>query len=170
MILTGCRPSSAMVQLWEDIDLKRRIIKIQNVKTGKRKKKPFYFFPIYSELKILLDEMKFKKNVEGRLFHQFKLNELNYTYPLSFWERAIRTLKLGKQISGHYTLKQIRSTTASFMVNDLGMDIYAVKKLLDHVDIKITEKHYAKLNLRKVRDELDDFSIDQFLEGKNEFE
>lgn len=170
LLLTGCRPSSAMVQLKEDIDLKRKVIKIKNVKTGKTKGKNYYLFPIYKELGNLLISAGVTQGDTGRLFHQFKLNELNYTYPLSFWERAMKVLKIAKHVRDYYTLKQIRSTTASFMVNVLGMKVYTVKKLLDHTDMKITDKHYLRLNLKNVREEMDDFSIDDFIEEVNRFE
>lgn len=165
MFLTGCRPSSAMVQLKEDIDFKRKILRIKNVKTGKKKKKEFYQFPLYPELEKLLLEMKPQGN--GRLFDMFKLNEMNYTYPLSFWERTVKVLKNMERISDLYTLKQIRSTTASFFINVLKMDIYTVKKLLDHTDIKITDKHYIKFNISLIRKEMFDVNMNDLLEDDN---
>lgn len=167
LLLTGCRPSSAMEQLVEHIDFKRKRIKIKNVKTGRNKKKLFYPFPLYKELGSLLREMKFNPEAKGRLFRQYKLNPLSYTSPLSFWERGIKVLKIAKHISNYYTLKQIRSTTASFMINVLGMKVLSVKRLLDHTDIKITDKHYISLNLKVVREEMDDFTIDKFLDEEN---
>lgn len=163
LVLTGCRPSSAMVQLKEDIDVKQKVIWIQNVKTGRKKNKKYYAFPIYKELGRLFVNMNFNQGDSGRLFQAYKLNELNYTYPLSFWERGIKVLKLTKRINNYYTMKQIRSTTASFLINVLKMKVYTVKKLLDHADIKITDKHYLKLNLKNVREEMDDFDLDDFI-------
>jgi integrase len=93
----------------------------------------------------------------------FKLNELNYTYPLSFWERGIKILKQGKLIREYYTLKQIRSTAASFLINVLKMDIYTVKKLLDHTNVGITDKHYIELNLNEVRKDMDDIELEDLL-------
>lgn len=167
LLLTGCRPSSAIVQLKENIDFKRKIITIKNVKTGKIKGKEFYKFPLYKELEKLIREAQVKPGDTGRLFHQFKLNELNYTYPLSFWERGIKVLKMHGKISQYYTLKQIRSTTASYLINVLKMDIYTVKKLLDHASVKVTDKHYLELNLKKVREYLDDFNFDEFMNDTN---
>ncbi|MBI1939140.1 MAG: tyrosine-type recombinase/integrase [Ignavibacteriales bacterium] len=170
LLLTGCRPSSAMVQLKEDVDLKQKVIRIQNVKTGKRKLRKVYQFPLYKELQTLLQKMDLKEGDTGRLFHQYKLNDVNYTYPLSFWERGMKILRLAKKIRDYYTLKQIRSTTASFLINVLQMKIYTVKKLLDHADLKITDKHYLKLNLKNVRIEMDNITIDDFLPDPNEFD
>jgi len=165
MLLTGCRPSSAMVQLKENIDFKRKIITIQNVKTGKKKGKPFYKFPLYQELEKLLTDAQVKPGDTGRLFHHFKLNELNYTYPLSFWERGIKLMKIAKQVSNYHTLKQIRSTTASFLINVLKMDVYTVKKLLDHAHVNVTDKHYIELNVGKVRKEMDDIELEDLLDN-----
>jgi len=78
----------------------------------------------------------------------------------------MKVLKLAKRINNYYTLRQIRSTTASFLINILGMKVYTVKKLLDHADMKITDKHYLTLNLKKVRNEMDDFDLDDFLPNK----
>lgn len=167
MLLTGCRPSSAMVQLKEDIDLKRKVIKIKNVKTGKKKNKEYFQFPIYKELKLLLEEMGVKQGDTGRLFHQFKLNELNYTYPLSFWERGIKSLKIGKKVQQYYIMKQIRPTTASFMINVLKVDAFTVQKLLDHTDIKITDKHYIKKKISESRKLMDDFNLNDFIDDSN---
>lgn len=162
MFLTGCRPSSAMVQLKEDLDFKRKILRIKNVKSGKKKKKEFYQFPMYLELEKLLQLMKPQGN--GRLFDMIKLNEVNYTYPLTFWERAIKELKNAGKISEYYTLKQIRSTTASYFINIMRMDIFTVKKLLDHSDIKVTDKHYIKFNVAKIREILMDISLNDLID------
>lgn len=164
MLLTGVRPSSAMVQRIEDIDLRGRVIKIQNVKTGSKKKQETYPFPIYGELYRLLTEMGIMQGMTGRLFSYFKLNETNYTYPLSFWERAIALLLSRCSISKKYTLKQIRSTFANFVAEMFNLETFEVQKLLDHADIKTTGKHYRRLNLRKVRNDLDDLTFNDFLD------
>lgn len=67
MFLTGCRPSSEIVQLKKDIDLKEKFITIRNVKTGRRKKKPFYQFPLYPELLDLVKNI-LKDSLEKKTF------------------------------------------------------------------------------------------------------
>ena len=77
-------------------------------------------------------------------------------------------LKLG-QIEKAYSLKQIRPTAAYYFINELKMSIYSVQQLLDHSTVKITEKHYASLNLKNTKMELDGFKFEDFLfEGENE--
>ncbi|KAF0139678.1 MAG: hypothetical protein FD122_3083 [Stygiobacter sp.] len=58
---------------------------------------------------------------------------------------------------------------ASYMINVLKMKALIVKQILDHSDMKITERHYVRLNLKGIREELDEFSIDDFIEDKNNY-
>lgn len=160
MLLTGCRPSSALLQMKEDIDFKRKIITIKNVKAGERKGKPYYRFPLYNELENLLKEMGVNHGDSGRLFYMFKINPKNYIYPLSFWKRKINSLYNERKIEKRYTLKQIRSTTASFLINVLKMDIYTVKKLLDHANIQVTDKNYVDFNINIAREELNKITLE----------
>lgn len=166
MLLTGCRPSSAISQLKEDINFKKKIITIKNVKSGKRKKKEYYSFPLYNELKNLLLQMNLKEGDKGRLFDMYAVVPENYTWPLSFWKRAMKNLHKAKLISAEYKLKQIRPTFISFLINELKLDIYVVYKLADHADIKITDKHYIDFKLDRVRKELDEISLDDFGESE----
>ncbi len=170
MLLTGCRPSSAVIQTKENIDLKEGIIRIKNIKAGRRKKKEFYLFPIHKELHKLLKDMNVHQGASGRLFPQYNPSELSYTESLSFWVRAMGTLSLAKVISRKYTLKQIRSTFISYLINVLKMDVFTVQKLADHSDAKITDKHYIKLNLRGVRDHLDEMTLESFIPDEEETE
>lgn len=165
MLLTGCRPSSAIMQLKEDIDFKRKYITIRNIKSGRKKRKEFYRFPLYSALQDLIKEMKTKSGDAGRLFDMYSVVPQNYTWPLSFWKRGIKFLKTADKISDEYTLKQIRPTLASFLINILKMDIYTVKKLLDHSDVKVTDKHYIDFDVNAIRKELDDVNLEQLLNG-----
>lgn len=157
LFLTGCRVSSAMVQLKENIDFNEKVIKIQNVKSGRRKGREFYLFPLYGELESLLrNEMGVRPGDTGRLFGHFKINELDYTSPLGFWDRLMNTLAKHGHIKKKYTLKQIRSTAASYFINNLRFDIYRVKKLLDHSDVKVTERNYIRYDVELVRQVLDE--------------
>ncbi|MBN8545826.1 MAG: site-specific integrase [Ignavibacteria bacterium] len=157
LFLTGCRVSSAMVQLKENIDFNEKVIKIQNVKSGRRKGREIYLFPLYGELEFLLrEEMGVNPGDTGRLFGHFKINELDYTSPLGFWDRLMNTLAKHGHIKKKYTLKQIRSTAASYFINNLRFDIYRVKKLLDHSDVKVTERNYIRYDVELVRQVLDE--------------
>ena len=166
MLLTGCRPSSAIVQLKEDIDFTRKQISIRNIKAGERKNKNYYRFPLYKELELLLKEMNVQPGDSGRLFDMYTVAEGNYTWSLSFWKRMSKSLYSANRICRQYTLKQIRPTLASFLINILNMDIFSVKKLLDHANIKVTDKHYVDFNVSKTRKELDAITLEGFLGGE----
>ncbi|MCF8242005.1 MAG: hypothetical protein K9J16_11515 [Melioribacteraceae bacterium] len=64
-------------------------------------------------------------------------------------------------------MKQIRSTFISFLINLLKMDIYVVYMLVDHADIKITDKHYIDFNVNNARKKLDDITLENFLENQS---
>jgi integrase len=164
MLLTGCRPSSAIVQMKEDINFTRKRITIRNVKTGRTKKKLFYRFPLYKELDKLMQMMGVKEGDTGRLFSMYSVVPENYTWPLSFWKRGIGFLFKAKKISREYNLKQIRPTFMSFLINVLKIDIYTVQKLADHSDIKVTDKNYVDFKLTNIRKNLDDVTLQTFLE------
>ncbi len=164
LLLTGARPSSAMSQLKEDIDFKKKIISIPNIKTGKRKGKLKYKFPLYKELEKLIREIGVEEGDTGRLFDMFALIPDNYTWPLSFWRRGINFLFIGGVLSKKYTVKQLRSTTASFLINELKLPIFTVKRLLDHSNIKVTDKHYVDLSISKIRKEMDVLTYDDFID------
>ncbi len=167
MLLTGCRPSSAIVQRKEDINFRRKIIKIRNVKTGARKGKEYYIFPLFWELeRFLKEDMNVKQGESGRLFEQFAVIPENYTWPMSFWKRAMKILHSAKVVSEKWTLKQIRPTTASYLINVLELDIFDVKKLLDHTDIKITDKHYIRYEVKRIREKLDEFDFNDLIDGR----
>jgi len=150
VLLTGTRPSSMMVQRKEWIDLKKKEMKILNVKA--RKKKKMYKFPIYPELMELLEEIDI--NGEGRLFECYTIGKTSYVESLKFWSRTMKLLKKEKAISKRYLMRQLRPTFASYLVNELNIDISTVKELLNHTDIKITDQHYVSKNIAIIREKL----------------
>lgn len=165
MLLTGCRPSSAVVQKRSDVFIDDKFMRIENVKTGERKGKRYYEFPIYPELEKLLKQIiESLPEKEDRLFHQFSYKDGYYTRGLNFWDRAMQVLFIGKKITKKYNLKQIRPTFASFLVNVLAVDIFLVKRLLDHTDIKVTEKHYTRLEMKTLQNELEEIKLSSFYE------
>ncbi len=57
--------------------------------------------------------------------------------------------------------------TASFLINVMHLKIITVKRLLDHSNIKVTDKHYVDLSLSRVRKELDDMEFDDIFDEIN---
>lgn len=144
-LLTACRPSSIVVQQKEWILPKDGYMKIRNVKA--RKKKKFFNFPLYPELKKFLTK-NFDLSVPGRLFPQFHYDEYSYTQSLKFWQRGIDYLIEEKIITQKYQMKQLRPTFASYAANELKIPVDVVSELLNHTDRKITDRHYVKFQMQ----------------------
>jgi integrase len=178
--LTGCRPSSAMVQRIQDIDFQAKVIRITNVKTSLTKEAESYPFPLYTELNELLTEIiayntanavKYP-NPTNRLFPQFAFNEHHYNESLKFFSRAIRFLmgtpvqKKGAKnkrkierpqlISRVYSLKHFRSTFVTNLIKNPKFKDLAVSRLVDHADLKTTRKHYYYFDVDNAREIFED--------------
>ena len=121
--------------------------------------------PNQNTIKLLENGLKIKINDSNPEKISYEVVPQNYTWPLSFWKRGIKFLKTANKISDEYSLKQIRPTLASFLINILKLDIYTVKKLLDHSDVKVTDKHYVDFDVNSIRKEMDDIDFDRLLNG-----
>lgn len=139
LLLTGMRPSSALVIQWPDVDLTNKILIVNNVK-GKRT----FNFPIHSELLELLQDIGVKK--KGKIF--------SYTTPPKFFNNDCKKLFLRGNLGHPYTIYQLRNTFSSWLANK-GVNISTLQKLLDHTDQKITDKHYTKFELDYLRNEIE---------------
>lgn len=139
LLLTGMRPSSALVVSWEDVDLENKILVVNNVK-GKRT----FNFPIHSELMELLQEIGIKK--KGKIFL--------YTTPPKFFNIDCKKMFIRGNLGHPYTFYQLRNTFSSWLVNK-GVNISTLQKLLDHTDQRITDKHYTKFELDYLRNEIE---------------
>jgi site-specific recombinase XerD len=139
--MSGFRISSAVMLNWEDVDFVNKIIKCNNVK-GKREE----LFPLTKNIEILLDEFGIKKT--GKVFGFARADSTR------FFKRIITQLLKEKKITKAYTFHQFRKTAITNWVNK-GISIFDVKTLAMHTDIKTTMKYYAKIELGKLRDKLD---------------
>jgi len=140
--LTGLRKSSALALTWEQIDYETEIISIENVKKNRT-----FIFPLTKEILSLLEEMGIKK--EGKVFAYSKDG-------LKFWDRVQKRLGLQKK----YGLHQIRKTFISKLANS-GVSLYDVATLADHRNIQTTFKYYAKSNISRLKDVLDNQTVPQ---------
>ena len=138
LYMTGFRTGEACALLWEQIDFQNKAIRFQNIK-GKR----IDDFPLYKDLEIFLKS--FKKE-SGKVFIY------KSTDGARFFEKHVKRSFTNKKhplynkLSRRYSLHDIRRTFASDLVSN-GADIYSVKKLLRHRNIKTTEKSYARMHL-----------------------
>ncbi len=135
--LTGLRRSSAIALMWEQIDFENKNICIENVKKDRK-----FIFPLTDNIISLLKEMGPKAT--GKVFVYSKNG-------LKFWYRAQD--KVG--ITKYYGLHQIRKTFISKLANS-GVSLYDVATLADHRSIQTTYKFYAKNNIERLRNVLNE--------------
>lgn len=160
MALTGCRPSTAIMQARENIDFAEGLLKMENVKVSKKRQRSFYYFPLHAGLRALFGEMGVGSGSVGRLFSEFPVVENHMTQPLrSFWDRLNGKLVREGLIESRYTLKQIRPAFVSYAVNILKMNPYEVQKLVDHSDIKLTTAVYLKYEIKALTPALNKINL-----------
>ena len=132
-LLTGLRASELTRLRFEDIDLEKNLLTVNNSK-GKRQD----LFPIYPKLRdFLLDNFEFGK---GKVF-DYKNKE-----SLKFWGKFLK-----RNGFKHYSIHTLRKTFITLLVND-GVNVFDVSKLARHKDIKTTLKSYASVELDRLGD------------------
>lgn len=139
LLLTGMRPSSAILIKWENIKFEQEYIDVRNVK-GKRD----FLFPLHTELKKMFVEMGIKK--KGKVFI--------YSITPNFFNKDCKLLFLRGNIGYKYTFSQLRNTFSSWLANK-GVNLGSLQTLLDHTDQKITKKHYTQLKLVYLKKEIE---------------
>jgi len=122
---TGCRRGEALNLTWKNIDLARRTIKITQTK-GR----------IDCEIPVNDQLLEILKNREAVGEKPFNFNR--HFVPHKFKD-YIKKACLSLNLSVH----SLRHTFASHLVMN-GVDLYTVKELLGHSDLRVTEK-YAHL-------------------------
>ncbi len=122
---TGCRRGEALGLTWQNIDLSRRTVKITKTKGGKDRQ-----VPINDQL---LDTLTGKETDVEKPFN------FNCHFVTHKFKGYIKKAGLSLNFSVH----SLRHTFASHLVMN-GVDLYTVKELLGHSDIRVTEK-YAHL-------------------------
>ncbi|MEI8129319.1 MAG: tyrosine-type recombinase/integrase [bacterium] len=145
LVLTGMRPSSALAQTWEKINMQLKVMEVTNVKANK-----IFQFPIYNELEELLKEIGVKK--KGKVFPFANVGALD------FFRKTIKKLvepdkpvKDKKYISQYYTLYNLRDTFASDKANS-NIGLSNVQELLDHSDMRVTRRHYVQMRTDYLRE------------------
>ena len=141
---TGMRQNEILSLKWQDVFLDKGYIKILNTKNNKPR-----IALITPTLKKEL--LKIKKNFEVLLGHKPNPEDLKkyvFTSPVSgtkyvnIKKTYARTVKRAK--IPHITFHQLRHTFAS-RLNEKGVDVFTIKKLLGHSEVKITEA-YTHIN------------------------
>lgn len=147
LISTGCRLNELLTAKWSDVQIDKGIILIRA--TNSKNKKP-RVVPINSIMRSVLEEL----DTEGK-FENLYVNARTgspYVNVYKSWQTLRKVAGLE-----HLTLHQLRHNYASYLLN-AGVDIYSIKKLLGHSDIKTTER-YAHLRTKTLQDASDHASL-----------
>lgn len=134
-LFTGRRRGEILGLQWSDIDWERRSITCHNTKNGSSISFPVNAsaFQILSEAKsIQISELVFP-SLSGKYFHISKT-----------WQQL--AIRLNLTIRFH----DLRHTYASLLASSGLVDIYTLKTLLGHKDIKLTER-YSHLSDERLR-------------------
>lgn len=135
LVLTGARRSEVLQARWEQIDLKRRLWRIPEPKSGRTR-----YVPISETLSKMLERLGtqdspwlFPNPRTGRPFRN-----INDT-----WATLRRRAGLPE-----VRIHDLRHSYASFLIN-AGHSLYEVQKLLGHSQIKTTQR-YAHLSQERL--------------------
>jgi integrase len=154
-LFTGFRPSTAIIQTWENIDLDNDIMIAMNVKANR----PFVF-PIHKELKKLLEARPKKTgSVLG-----YKTKDC-----LDFFHRDMKKLIHFNFISFQYTLYNLRDTFASHLANN-NLDMSNVQEIMNHSDPRITRGHYALVQTKYLRKKIDQANFTELVRIRDMWE
>ena len=125
--------------MWEQIDLKARLITFKNTKEGKDR-----HVPINSELLKVLSFMSSRRR-GGPVFLDERNRPVKPGRVLEALRRAAKAAEVEKQPGVH----DLRHTAASWMVQ-AGTPLYEVQKILGHQSIDMTQRyaHFTPDHLR----------------------
>lgn len=133
--LTGRRVNEILSLYWENVDFEGKIITMYNQKANRQE-----IIPIHKSLEDFLKTFRKKK---GKIFDYQSADSLH------FFRRALVRLDLP-----NYPLHSIRKTYATKLVhNDVA--IFDAAKLLGHSNIRTTIEFYAKVDVKKLNNQLD---------------
>ena len=152
LVHTGLRKGELLSLEWEDIDLKNGFIHIRskegfrpkgvNRQTGKAKER---IIPIHEGIRKVFNELP---KADKKVFKTYDKHRLRRV--------LIKVAKIAN-IKGLTRLHELRHSYASFLVKK-GVDIYKIKELLGHSEIKDTMKYahlpaaYMKEDVKQLED------------------
>ena len=139
LIQTGARKSEVLAAKWDDIDLEDRIWRIPSPKAGKPQ-----VIPLPAEIAAMLTHLSREGDyiIPGR----------NPGEPRKDLRRPWLKIQTDAEIP-HVTMHDIRRTFGLRITRKAGLHI--ASKLLRHSDIRVTERHYAPLELEELRGALE---------------
>ena len=132
-VLTGLRRGELVNLRWENVDMQRGVIQIESTATFKTKSGKRRLVPLNDSAKRILERISHQdKEPWVFTFQERQISARLVTHKL---KDCLRRAKLDKPGLHFHSL---RHTFASWLVQD-GISIYAVKELLGHSDVKITQ-------------------------------
>lgn len=155
---TGLRAGEIFSLRWENVDFEKGVIRIEKETT---KTKDVYTIPMNSTVRGLLEEVRREQEEKG-ITHGFVFTNklgLPYKYEDKTYGKIFRRACAKAGIKD-FRFHDLRHTFASWVAMS-SRDIYAVQKLLNHKDLRMT-KRYAHLTdgyLKGVVESLEGFGI-----------
>ncbi|MFZ4621108.1 MAG: tyrosine-type recombinase/integrase [Bacteroidota bacterium] len=150
--LTGMRRSEITNLNWSEVDLVRKLIKVQSSATFSTKNRKKRILPL-NDTALYLLQLKAKMPSSEYVFThnnaQIAADWLTHKFKYYVYECKFRDDRL------HF--HSLRHTFASWLVQD-GVSIYAIKELLGHSDIKTTQV-YSHLQLGLLHDTVNKIRI-----------
>jgi len=154
---TGLRAGEIFSLTWDSVDFENRVIRIESTRT---KTKDVYTIPVNDTVYNLLLKIKEMQNKEG-IKHGYVFTN-SKGLPYKYEDRTYRKVFVNacrKAGIKDFRFHDLRHTFASWVAMN-SRDIYAVQKLLNHRDLRMT-KRYAHLTeeyLRNVINSISDFA------------
>lgn len=128
---TGMRIGEILNMKWNWIDTTQNIIIIKNSSTFKSKSKKERIIPIHNKVNEILSR---QKQNSAFIFYRYVGIKLNEDFISKQFKKSVRAAKLNDNIHFH----TLRHSFASNLVQK-GANLYVVKELLGHEDIKTTQ-------------------------------
>lgn len=138
LFYTGMRLGELIRLKWADIDLKERIIMIRIAKSHRGR-----ILPIPDPLYDLLQKLYIQKKSDQIFLFESSPGKAYVDYYHSF-KKYLKSLG----IEGY--LHKIRSTTATYMINNYGIRAEEVQELLGHQSLQTTQR-YTKMRMHSLR-------------------
>jgi integrase len=148
-LTTGCRIDEILNLQWRDVDLTEQILIIQNKPTFKTKTGKMRYIPISDKLSELLTSIYGKepfKAQEQYIFRNFHGIRYNKDYISRQFKKHLKKINLPDKYHFHC----LRHTFITQLARK-GVNIYDIKQLAGHSDIKTTELYMHSItdDLRK---------------------
>jgi len=128
---TGMRLGEILNMKWDWIDQKQNIIILKNSANFQTKSKKERIIPIHQKVNTILLSLNKSDDFVFNRSSQIKMNE---NYVSKQFKKAVRLANLNDEIHFH----TLRHSFASNLVQR-GVNLYVVKELLGHEDIKTTQ-------------------------------